>query len=147
MSPIELSREALEFLDRHARGHLATANRDGEPHVIPVCFARVGGDLYTVCDEKPKRAGAKQLKRLANLRENPRAALVVDDYDDEWSKLAYLLVHLVAAIVTDPGEYSTALAALRQRYAPYIGMPLRADTNPMVRLQPTSAHFWTVAPR
>jgi PPOX class probable F420-dependent enzyme len=147
MCPIELSREAREFLDRHARGHLATANRNGEPHVVPVCYACVHGDIYFVCDEKPKRAGPKHLKRLTNLRENPRAALVVDDYDEDWSKLAYLLVHLVAEIVTDPQEYAAALIALRRRYAPYIRMELQADTNPIVRLRPTSAHFWSAAPR
>lgn len=145
MSPIELSEEARRFLDRHTVGHLATASRDGTPHVVPLCYARIDRHIYFVCDDKPKRHGARELKRLANLRENPRAALVVDDYDDDWRKLSYLLLHLDAAVVDGEREYQTALAALRQRYAPYADMPLHLDRNPMVRLLPTSAHFWVAA--
>jgi coenzyme F420-0:L-glutamate ligase / coenzyme F420-1:gamma-L-glutamate ligase len=146
MSPIELGEEARRFLDRHRVGHLATASRDGDPHVVPLCYARVDRDIYFVCDDKRKRGGPKALKRLANLQENPRAALVVDDYGDDWSKLSYLLLHLEAAIVTDEGEYETALVALRRRYPPYAAMPLRRDRNPMVRLRPIGAHFWVAAP-
>lgn len=144
MSPIELSDEALRFLDRHAVGHLATASRDGEPHVVPLCYARLDRHIYFVCDEKPKRRGAKELKRLANLRENPRAALVVDDYDDDWTKLSYLLLHLEATIVSDAAEYDAALLVLRARYPQYVAMGLSSDRNPIVRLQPVSAHFWRV---
>lgn len=145
MSLTELSDEALRFLDRHAVGHLATASRDGEPHVVPLCYARLDRHIYFVCDEKPKRRGPKELKRLANLRENPRAALVVDDYDDDWSKLAYLLLHLEATIVSDAVEYESALTALRARYPQYAVMPLQRERNPMVRLRPITAHFWRVA--
>ncbi len=147
MFPIELSEEAREFLDRHSHGHLATAARDGTPHVIPLCYTRVGKFLYFVCDEKPKRKSPRQLKRLANLRENPRAALVVDDYDQDWTKLAYLLLQVEGAIVSDAGEYRRALDALRSRYEQYAEMPLRRDNNPMVRLTPTNAHLWVAARR
>ena len=146
MSPIELSEDARRFLDRHTRGHLATADKDGAPHVVPLCYARIGEYVYFVCDEKPKRRGPLGLKRLANLRENPRAALVVDDYDRDWTKLAYLLVQVDGEIVTDTEEYGAALATLRARYEQYERMPLRQDTHPIVRLTPTNAHLWIAAP-
>ena len=69
MSPTELSDEALRFLDRHAIGHLATSSRDGEPHVVPLCYARVDRSIYFVCDEKPKRRGAGELKLIAAILE------------------------------------------------------------------------------
>ena len=84
--------EVRHFLEAHRVGHLSTAGADGVPHVIPVCYAADAEAVYFVADEKPKRRPARELRRLRNLRENPRAALVVDDYDDDWTRLAYVLV-------------------------------------------------------
>jgi PPOX class probable F420-dependent enzyme len=140
-----LSEEARAFLDAHAVGHLATAGADGAPHVVPLCYARIGDRLYFVADDKPKRHGPHALKRLANLAANPRAALVVDDYGADWSRLAYLLVHLDAAIVAAPAEYAAALDALRQRYPPYRSMPLEIATHPMIRMTPRRWHLWRSA--
>lgn len=139
------SDEARAFLDRHAVAHLATAGADGAPHVVPLCYARLGDVLYFVADDKPKRHGPRALRRLANIAANPRVALVVDDYDDAWQRLAYLLVHADAEVVTDADEYAEALAALRARYAPYRAMPLALDSHPMVRLRPRRWHLWRIA--
>jgi PPOX class probable F420-dependent enzyme len=143
---MSLSEPARAFLDAHRVGHLATADAAGVPHVVPLCYARVGDRIYFVADEKPKKRGAKALKRLANLAVNPRAALVVDDYDDDWTRLAFLLVHLAAAVVDDDSEYGEALAALRERYPPYRGMPLSSDRNPIVRLTARHCHLWRSTP-
>jgi PPOX class probable F420-dependent enzyme len=137
-----LNDEARAFLDAHAVGHLATADATGAPHVVPLCYARLGDRLYFVADDKPKRRGPLALKRLANIAANPRVALVVDDYDADWSRLAYLLVHLDAAIVEDAAEYAAALGALRRRYPPYGAMPLEPATHPMVRMTPRRWHLW-----
>ena len=94
-----LSDEVRAFLDRHRVAHLATADAGGAPHVVPLCYARLDDRLYFVADDKPKRNGPRALRRLANIAANPRVALVVDDYDDDWSRLAYLLLHLDAAPV------------------------------------------------
>ncbi len=139
---MELSDTARAFLDAHAVAHLATAGADGAPHVVPLCYARVGDRLYFVADDKPKRRGPRALKRLANIAANPRVALVVDDYDPDWSRLAYLLLHLDAAVVDDDAEYAAALAALRRRYPPYRGMALQRATHPMVRMTPRRWHLW-----
>lgn len=136
------TREVAAFIDAHRVGRLATAGADGTPHAVPICYARLGDRLYFVVDDKPKRRGPKALKRLANLTENPRAALVIDDYSDDWSKLAYVLLHLSTATVTDAREYARALARLRERYAPYRGMNLRRATHPMVRMEIRRVHFW-----
>ncbi len=141
-----LTDEARAFLDAHRVGHLATATADGAPHVVPICYARRGDHLYFVADDKPKRNGPRQLKRLANIAANPRVALVVDDYDDDWTRLAYLLLHLDTALVGDATEYAQALAALRARYVPYQRMPLALATHPMVRMTPRRWHLWRAAP-
>ncbi|MBX3026247.1 TIGR03668 family PPOX class F420-dependent oxidoreductase [bacterium] len=145
MTRAPLNDEARDFLDRHHVAHLATADADGAPHVIPLCFVRLADRLYFVADDKPKRDGPRALRRLANIAANPRAALVVDDYDDDWSRLAYLLLELAASEVVDGAEYAEALAALRARYPHYRTMPLARATHPMVRLVPRRWHLWRAA--
>ncbi|MFI5365006.1 MAG: TIGR03668 family PPOX class F420-dependent oxidoreductase [Candidatus Binatia bacterium] len=140
-----LSDNARAFAEQHRVAHLATADATGAPHVIPVCYALVGDCFYFVIDEKPKRTRTG-LKRLRNIQQNPQVALVIDDYDEDWTRLAYLLVHGEAVIVDDRAEYQVALGALRARYPQYRAMPLAFDTHPLVRITPTRAHAWRAAP-
>jgi PPOX class probable F420-dependent enzyme len=95
-------------------------------------------------DEKPKRTRTG-LKRLRNIAANPQVALVIDDYDEDWTRLAYLLVQGHAAMVESTDEYATALAVLQQRYPQYRSMPLEFETHPMVRITPTRSHLWRAA--
>ena len=142
---MSLTEEARAFLDGHRVAHLATADGAGAPHVVPLCYARVGDLLYFVADDKPKRRGPGRLKRLANIEENRRVALVVDDYDENWTRLAFLLLHLEAEIVSDEDEYARGLAALRERYPQYREMKLVRSTHPMVRMTPRRSHLWKAA--
>ena len=139
-----LSGDERAFADRHRVAHLATADAAGAPHVVPICYALVGEHFYFVVDDKPKRTRTG-LKRLRNLAANPHAALVVDDYDEDWTRLAYLLVQGPAALVDDPGEYAGALEALRNRYRQYRAMPLAHATHPMVRITAAHSHLWRAA--
>jgi PPOX class probable F420-dependent enzyme len=135
--------EARRFLEAHRVGHLATAGADGAPHVVPVCYALDDGALYFVADEKPKRRPARALQRLANLRENPRAALVVDEYDDDWTRLAWLLVRGPARAVEDPAAHAAALVLLRARYPQYRAMALDDPArHPIVRIEPARVVLW-----
>lgn len=140
-----LSDAERSFIERHRVARLATADRDAVPHVIPIVYALVGGDIYFVIDDKPKRAG-KVLKRLQNIADNPRVALIIDDYDERWENLRYLLVHGTAEAVEDGREYARALAALRRRYPQYQAMPLALGRNAMIRIRPERTHFWKAAP-
>ena len=138
---VKLPQEEREFLDRHRLAHLATASAAGVPHVVPICYAVVGDALYFVVDEKPKRTRTG-LKRLRNILENPRVAVVIDDYDEDWSRLAYLLVHGEAQRVTEAGEFERALQALRARYPQYQSMPLAFASHPMIRIVLRRWHLW-----
>ena len=70
--------------------HLSTASPDGDPHLMPVVFALVGDAVYIAIDEKPKRT--LRLRRVRNIESNPRAALLVDLYDEDWSTLWWVLL-------------------------------------------------------
>src|SRR6266511_2230132 len=87
-------------LIRSARvAHLATADAYGQPHVVPICFVFDGNYFYSPIDEKPKRTAPQKLKRLKNIQENPQVALVIDSYNEDWRKLAYILVRGSARVL------------------------------------------------
>lgn len=131
---------AREFLERHRVGHLATAGADGMPHVVPVCYALDAEAVYFVADAKPKRGPASKLARLRNLAENPQAALVVDDYDEDWTRLAWVMVRGPARLHDD---HAAALGLLRQRYPQYRSMPLEDPAeHPIVRIQALRVTAW-----
>jgi PPOX class probable F420-dependent enzyme len=135
--------DTRRFLEAHRVGHLATAGADGAPHVVPVCYALDDDALYFVADAKPKRRPARSLQRLANLRVNPRAALVVDEWDEDWTRLAWVLVRGPAAVVEDDGLHVHALALLRARYPQYRSMALEDRVaHPIVRIAPLSVTAW-----
>jgi PPOX class probable F420-dependent enzyme len=142
VSAMDVSQIEQQFILSHRVARLATADAAGRPHVIPFCYAFDGAHFYFVVDEKPKRRTGRPLKRIRNLLENPQVALVIDDYSDNWSELAYMLVSGTAAIVENEDEYARALSLLRERYSQYREMNLAFATNPMVRITPTRIHSW-----
>jgi coenzyme F420-0:L-glutamate ligase / coenzyme F420-1:gamma-L-glutamate ligase len=127
---------------RRARvARLATADRRGRPHVVPICFAVAGRRLYSPIDEKPKRAAPLRLKRVRNIMENPRIALVVDAYREDWRRLWYVLVFGTAEVI-EPGtaEHAAALRALRRKYRQYRAM--RLEARPVLGITPGRIVTW-----
>src|SRR5215469_12754673 len=98
-----LSEDERCFLTAARVAHLATADRAARPHVVPVCFALDGASLYITIDEKPKR-GAR-LKRLRNIEENPEVALVADRYDEDWTRLGWVMLRGHAEILLGGTEH------------------------------------------
>ena len=131
----------LAFLDTQRAGRLATATSDGAPHVIPVCYACDGASLYIALDAKPKRVAPERLRRIRNILENPRVALVIDRYSDDWSQLAYLLIQGTAVLVRpDAAEHSRAIMLLRERYVQYLAMPI--EQQPVIAIRPATVVAW-----
>jgi PPOX class probable F420-dependent enzyme len=108
-------------------GHLATS--DGEaPSVVPVCFVLLGETLYQAIDGKPKSVNPAQLRRVENVRVNPNAALLIDEYAEDWRKLWYVLLRGRARIVDRGPEQQGAIVALRRKYPQYrTTTPLASD--------------------
>src|SRR5579872_4365947 len=110
-------------IDRRV-GHLATADGQGAPHLVPVCFALGPATLYITIDEKPKRRSERPLKRLRNIAENPEAAFLVDRYDEDWTRLGWVMLRGRAEILAAGTEHDSAQALLRARYAQLAAMDL-----------------------
>jgi coenzyme F420-0:L-glutamate ligase / coenzyme F420-1:gamma-L-glutamate ligase len=141
-----LSERDLRFLESRRVAHLATADANGHPHVVPVVFATDGARIYLVLDEKSKRVPDDRLRRIRNLRERPEAALLVDRYENDWSHLRYLLIHADATIIAPGTEgHAAAVALLRERYPQYATM--RIEARDVIVLTPTRVAAWATDAR
>jgi PPOX class probable F420-dependent enzyme len=101
-------------------GRLGTVRPDGRPHLVPCCYALDGAGevVYSAVDDaKPKSTLA--LRRLANLQSNPAASLLVDHYDDDWSRLWWVRVDGQGRVVEAAAEQDEALALLAAKYEQY----------------------------
>ena len=116
---------------------LATAGRDGRPHVVPICFVLDGETLYTAVDQKPKRT--RRLKRLENIEANPHVEVLVDHYEDDWSKLWWVRLRGRARIVEDP----EATALLVRKYPQYRERP---PGGPVIAVEIAERTEWTSSP-
>lgn len=136
-----LSEAEIAFVAQQRVAHLATANAEGRPHVIPVCYACDSVHFYIALDEKPKRVAGRQLRRVRNIEVRPAVSLVIDRYTDDWSRLGYVLIQGQAQII-DPGSdlHAHALILLRERYSQYRTMAL--ETNPVISIIPGAITSW-----
>ncbi len=118
-----LSDHQARFLAGCRVGHLATADARAIPHLVPVCFVVSEGALYITIDQKPK-GDPRALKRLKNIIENPVAAFVADCWDEDWSRLGWVMLRGPAEILMAGAEHDRAQALLRSRYPQYRRMEL-----------------------
>jgi len=118
-----LSEPQARFLASCRVGHLATADAQAIPHLVPVCFVVSGGALYITIDQKPK-GDVRALKRLRNITENPVASFVADRWDEDWRRLGWVMLRGPAQILDDGAEHEQAQALLRSRYPQYRQMEL-----------------------
>jgi PPOX class probable F420-dependent enzyme len=84
---------------------------------VPICFALDGDTLYFAVDAKPKRT--RDLKRLRNIAANPAVSVLVDHYENDWSKLWWVRVDGTARKVGDSAEADRAIELLMSRYPQY----------------------------
>jgi PPOX class probable F420-dependent enzyme len=130
--------EARERFAQARVARLATSDGSGQPHVVPVVFALRDDTVYTVTDAKPKRTTA--LKRLANVRENPRVSLLVDHYEDDWGALWWVRADGRARVLEpDEPEARDAIALLAARY------PQQTATGAVLAVDVERWSGWTAA--
>ncbi len=142
--PVDLTDPRVERKLRQARlGHLATAGPQGDPLVVPVCLASNGRAIFTPLDRKPKRLAPERLRRVRHIRANPGVALVIDHYEEDWSKLWFILIRGRASLMSRRGtrERREALALLREKYPQYRNGLLSPGAL-IIRIVPTRLTLW-----
>lgn len=130
--------EAQARLGSARVAHLATAGSDGQPHLVPVTFAVDGNLIYTAVDHKPKESA--NLRRLRNVRVNPRVALLADHYDENWDLLWWVRVDGRASIVEDERGMQDPLNVLVDRYEQYRE---RRPAGPVIVIQVGHWRGWS----
>lgn len=136
-----LTEAEATFVRAQRVARLATADADGNPHVIPVCYAFDERYFYTPLDEKPKRVAGSKLQRVRNIQARPEVALVIDQYDDDWSRLGYVLVRGRAELLPpETAPHAHALELLRERYSQYRAMEL--EKYPVIVITPNHVTSW-----
>lgn len=133
---------AAELLYQSRVARLGTADRTGQPLVVPVCYVFDGRTCFSAIDAKPKRVAARQLRRVRNIAENPRVSLTVDRYDEEWSRLCWVIVQGRADVLTDGSERASAVDLLLAKYAQYRVMGLDREAATVIRIAPEKALCW-----
>ena len=137
----QLSQAEQGYIDSHRVARLATGDAQGQPFVVPVCYAFDGSQFYSALDEKPKSVVPTHLKRVRNILANPRVALVIDEYTEDWSRLAYLQIRGQAALIQpQTEEHAAAISLLRAKYPQYARMAI--DQQPVVRITPEAISSW-----
>jgi PPOX class probable F420-dependent enzyme len=121
-------------------GRLASVDRDGQPHVVPICFALGGDQVVSVVDDKPKRD--VQLRRLDNVRQNPDVQLVVDHYDDDWSALWWVRLSGRGRVIEAGTTLEQAIDLLADKYRQYRE---QRPAGPVLMIDVTRIVSWEAA--
>lgn len=116
-----VSDELRQRVEQARVARLATVDSEGHPHVVPICFVLAGEVLYSAVDRKPKHS--PQLKRLENIRTNPNVAILVDHYEEDWSRLWWVRLRGRGRVLERGEERERALALLAEKYAQYRAEP------------------------
>ena len=119
--------DSRNLSERESVGRLATVSRAGQPHAVPVTFAVLDDRVVIGIDEKPK--STTDLKRLRNIRENGRVAVIWDRYDDDWHELWWVRADGEASVEEDGSFWDRSWAALNDKYPQYEG---RSHDGPVI---------------
>ncbi|WP_394742676.1 TIGR03668 family PPOX class F420-dependent oxidoreductase [Natronococcus roseus] len=128
------------FLERARVGRLATVDDGARPHVVPICYALPDGSrLVSAVDEKPK--STRELRRVRNVRSNPRVAVVVDRYVEDWARLGWVQVRGRATVLeSDATSHGEAVRALTEKYDQYADHDLSG--RPVLEIEIGSTVSW-----
>jgi PPOX class probable F420-dependent enzyme len=141
--PLDIDDNTREFIAVRRVARLATADGEGRPAVVPVCYVFDGESIYSPIDEKPKAVDARRLKRVRNIEANPHVSLIVDDYSEDWGELRWVLITGLAEIILPrggEGDHARAVALLRDKYPQYHSMAI--DERMIIKITPVRIRRW-----
>jgi PPOX class probable F420-dependent enzyme len=120
---------------------LATTDPDGRPHLVPIVFALDGDTLYSAVDRKPKRS--RTLRRIENARARPEVTVLVDHYEDDWSRLWWIRLRGRARVLDEGEERERALRLLASKYEQYVA---DIPDGPVLAVDLTETRAWQASP-
>ena len=145
-----LTTDQRTFLGSARRAVLATIAPDGHPRLVPICFVVIGEPsiLYTPIDDKPKRTeDPLTLARVRDIAADPRIVILVDRWDEDWTRLSWLRVEGRGTLLqpsATPAEHAAAVTALRAKYRQY--ETHRLELRPLIRVTLDRVTDWGLRP-
>ncbi len=109
-----------EFIERARVARLATIDSEFKPHIVPVVFVFDCNHFFIPIDEKRKTAKPEKLKRIRNIQHNPNVALLIDQYDEDWTKLAFVMIQGKASVASKREENIQVRQAYKKLITKYI---------------------------
>jgi PPOX class probable F420-dependent enzyme len=136
-----LRKKERGFIEFQRVGRMASIDRYGMPHVLPICYSLMDESIVSILDEKPKKVPAIETKRIQNIIENSKVAVIFDHYDDhDWLRLGWVMVRGSASICLQGELYDAASVNLQARYHQYNNMNLLG--RPIIVLQIETVLSW-----
>ena len=117
---------------------LGTVDRAGRPHLVPIVFAYREGRLYTAVDRKPK--STSRLKRLRNIEANPGVSVLLDGYDDDWTRLWWIRIDGSARVIDSGPAFREGIALLTRKYQTYVAQP---PPGPVIEVRIETIRAWS----
>lgn len=136
----ELSQWEEELVRESRVARMATVDEKNNPHVVAIVYAFDGKRLFTPIDEKPKKDSSKKLRRIRNIENNRAVTVLVDQYHEDWSRLAWVQLRGRADILTEGRVYEKGISLLNEKYMQYSDM--RLDDKSLIVVHPTKIVSW-----
>jgi nitroimidazol reductase NimA-like FMN-containing flavoprotein (pyridoxamine 5'-phosphate oxidase superfamily) len=134
VNKMKLSKRHLDFIKSQGVARLATVNGDGIPHNVPVCALFERGKVYV--------GSEKEARKVKNIKENPWAAIVFDEYRDSWTVLRGVMFQCQTRIV-DEKEFKKIRRKLYSKYPKYESeAPMEPDDSVIIELVPEKKFSW-----
>lgn len=142
---VVISAKLKSLITDSSIAYLSTVSHKGHPHIVPICFVLLDQNFYSLLDNKPKDVQVLKLRRVQNIISNPKVALIVNHYEDDWDKLWHVLIKGNGSIVANELERRAAIKSLKQKYEQYLHMDV--DLNPVIKIRPTNIVSWEATTR
>jgi PPOX class probable F420-dependent enzyme len=136
-----VSSEHASFVTQARTATLGTIAEDGRPRLVPICFVLDGEVLFTPIDEKPKQStDPRQLARIRDIERRADVTVLIDRWDEDWHRLAWLRMDGRASLAEDPADRARAIGALRTKYPQYAAHDL--EHCPLIRIAIERVRSW-----
>ena len=124
---------------------LATLQKDGTPHQVPIVFVWLEGRFWSPIDGKPKIGN--KLQRITNVLDNPHGSLIIDNYDEDWTQLWWIRVAVEVSVIRldeSPADVRQSVtAALLAKYPQYASVPVFRDPPTLLSMKPHEFVSWS----
>jgi PPOX class probable F420-dependent enzyme len=133
----------VEFIERARIARLATIDSEFKPHLVPVVFVFDGNHFFIPVDEKRKTSKPEKLKRIRNIQDNPNVALLFDEYSEDWTKLAFVMIQGEASIASKGEGNIQVRQAYKKLMTKYVQYQKVGVGEMCIKITPKKVASWS----